>query len=125
MTPCIKAAAHWIKPVAYGLAFLWGLLFLIFWPLAALGTDGLLSGGQLYPVFWFLSAGHVLEFSVEKWRGDMMSYIRAALLLAAYNIFAVGIVMLFGLPFRWSLVIAANAYLAAMAAVLWYAQRGD
>lgn len=121
MTPHIKTAALVISPTL----FMCAILLLVFWPLAVLGVGDIVFGGELYPAFWALFASNVVGFFLDKWKGDVMSYIRAAFLLAAYNIFAVGIAMLFGLPFRWSVVIAANVYLAAMAAVLWYAQRGE
>lgn len=48
-----------------------------------------------------------------------------AALLALYNLMVVAVSLILFSQVNLAMVIAANVYLAAMAAVLWYAQRGD
>lgn len=55
----------------------------------------------------------------------MTPYIKAAALLVLYNLLVVAVPLVLFSQVNWAMVIAANAYLAAMAAVLWYAQRGE
>jgi hypothetical protein len=121
MAPYIKTAVLVFSP----LLFMCAILLLVFWPLAALGVDRLIPGGDLYPVIWSLMSASVVGKIYKEWINGMLSYIKTAFLLLSYNALAIFMGMLAGLPFGWLLVLAANAYLAAMAAVLWYARKGD
>lgn len=55
----------------------------------------------------------------------MTPYIKTAALLVLYNLLVIAAPLVLFSQVNWAMVLAANAYLAAMAAVLWYAQRGD